>query len=91
MLEASGFKQLVDEATHFQGGHIDHVYCNNKPDQFQVDITLYSPFYLDKDHDALLITVTKTPTPTRPGMGKYEATHQRRSISIVYDYLRYEI
>ena len=41
------------------GGHIDHVYSNHSPHEYQVDVTLYSPYYLAKDHDALLITISK--------------------------------
>ena len=66
MLEDNGFNQLADEATHFQGGHIDHIYSNNNSDKIHVDITLYSPYYLAKDPDCILITVTKAPTPARP-------------------------
>ena len=48
-----GFQQLVQEATHIDGGHIDHVYVLN----LQANIELYSPYYTAKDHDGLLITV----------------------------------
>ena len=53
-LENQGFKQLNDQATHFLGGHIDHIYSNNESD---VKVTLYSPYYCAKDHDGLLIEV----------------------------------
>ena len=71
MLEHAGFAQLVHEATHFKGGHIDHVYSNHNPSQLNVGISLYSPFYLAKDHDAICITVTKVAEKVLPGCGKY--------------------
>ena len=57
MLEDHGFIQLVGEATHWKGGHIDHVYINHDPSLFQADVAMYSPYYTSKDHDALLITI----------------------------------
>ena len=59
MLEGMGFSQLVNEATHFKGGHIDHVYSNHNPAKHSLDISLYSPYYLCLDHDAICITVLK--------------------------------
>ena len=53
-LEDLGFQQLIKEATHFAGGHIDHIYVNH---QAVVDVSLYSPYYCAKDHDALLAVV----------------------------------
>jgi len=53
-LSCLGFKQLVNEATHIKGGHIDHVYikgCNS------ADVELYSPYYTAMDHDALCISI----------------------------------
>ena len=52
----NGFKQLVHDATHIEGGHIDHVYIRN----VLVDIDIYSPYYTAKDHDALCISVRET-------------------------------
>ena len=54
-----GFKQLVTEATHIQGGLIDHVYWrNSRTPQFQEPIVeRYSPYY--SDHDALMVTLVK--------------------------------
>ena len=54
-----GFTQLVNEATHIKGGHIDHVYWRDAIDPcFECPILeRYSPYY--SDHDALLITLTK--------------------------------
>ena len=57
MLEGQGFRQLVEEASHLQGGHIDHVYSNLDPDIFKVDIMMYSPYYTSQDHDAFCITI----------------------------------
>ena len=52
----NGFKQLVNEATHIYGGHIDHIYV--RIEQFTDVITeLYSPYFTAKDHDALLISL----------------------------------
>ena len=67
MLESNGFDQLVYEATHLKGGHIDHVYSNHDPKQFNVELGLYSPFYLASDHDAICITITK-PAKRVPSM-----------------------
>ena len=61
MLEDNGFSQLVNVATHFRGGHIDHVYSNHDPQLFNVKVNLYSPFYLASDHDAICVTITKPP------------------------------
>ena len=74
MLEDNGFCQLVHEATHIKGGHIDQVYSNHKSAEYQVSISLYSPYYLAKDHDAILITITKACRKVCPRMGKYSAT-----------------
>ena len=72
MLENEGFQQLVDEATHYMGGHIDHVYSNHNPQKYQVDVKLYSPYYLAKDHDALLITIIKVPPKPSPQKRKFK-------------------
>ena len=57
-LERHGFKQLVKESTHIQGGHIDQVYVKEADSMLSVEVELYSPYYSAKDHDALLINVT---------------------------------
>ena len=58
-LERLGFKQLVMISTHIQGGLIDHVYLlNAQTEEVKVDVSLHSPYYGAKDHDALLINVT---------------------------------
>ena len=52
----NGFKQLMMEATHIDGGHIDHVYMRAK-DNIQECVTVYSPYFTSKDHDALCISI----------------------------------
>ena len=59
MLYDQGFQQLVSEASHIQGGHIDHVYSNLDPKVFQVEVMMYSPYYTYHDHDAFCITVVE--------------------------------
>ena len=71
MLENNGFTQLVQEASHYHGGHIDHVYTNHNTEKFRVDVKLYCPYYLAKDHAAVLITITKVPRKTLQSYGKY--------------------
>jgi hypothetical protein len=51
----SGFKQLVHEATHINGGHIDHVYLRTD-ESMNATFELYSPYYTAKDHDALCVS-----------------------------------
>ena len=52
------FKQLVREATHIDGGHIDHAYLRS--DTMSATIEVYSPYYTAKDHDALCISFPET-------------------------------
>ena len=57
-LERNLFKQLVKEATHIQGGHIDHAYWKDTIGMWQDPaIERYSPYY--SDHDGICITLTK--------------------------------
>ena len=56
-LEDIGFKQLVTEATHIKGGHLDHMYILGK-ESVNADFSLYSPYYCAKDHDAIISTVS---------------------------------
>ena len=58
-LEAHGFEEKVQEATHIKGGHIDHVYFRSVKQQYKIEIFLYSPFYTALDHDALCFTLVK--------------------------------
>ena len=53
-LASLGFQQLVNEATHIKGGHIDHVYIRGCD---SVTVELYSPYYTAMDHDALCIAM----------------------------------
>ena len=52
----NGFKQLVNMATHIDGGHIDHAYLKEEC-SIPASIQIYSPYYTAKDHDALCITM----------------------------------
>ena len=58
-LQDCGFQQLVTEATHIQGGLIDHVYWRDvRSPRFEVPtVERYSPYY--SDHDALMVTLVK--------------------------------
>ena len=51
------FTQLVTEATHIGGGHIDHIYWRDsvRPAFETPVVERYSPYY--SDHDALLVTL----------------------------------
>ena len=55
----NGFKQLVHEATHINGGHIDHVYLRTD-ESMNASVELYSPYYTAKDHDALCVSFPET-------------------------------
>ena len=55
-LKALGFKQIVEEATHFEGGHLNQIYIKNVAN---ADVEVYSPYYTARDHDALCLTVAK--------------------------------
>ena len=62
-LEENEFSQVMKEATHIKGRHIDHFYCRpgntiREPDS----VYRYSPYY--SDHDAICVTITKTKTST---------------------------
>ena len=57
-LEDIGFSQLVNRATHVEGGHIDHVYWRDlHGDWTDPMLEMYSPYY--SDHDGLLVTLVK--------------------------------
>ena len=53
-LEEWGFEQLNKEATHIEGGHIDHMYMT-KEAVSRGTLERYTAFYTD--HDALLLSV----------------------------------
>ena len=57
-LKEIGFSQLVNRATHVEGGHIDHVYWRDlHGDWTDPVLEMYSPYY--SDHDGLLVTLVK--------------------------------
>ena len=55
----NGFKQLVREATHIEGGHIDHVYLRTD-ESLSATVEIYSPYYTAKDHDAICVSFAQT-------------------------------
>ena len=58
-LMQKGFHQMIKNATHIRGGHIDHVYWKNYDHVWkEPHLELYCPYY--SDHDASLITLVKT-------------------------------
>ena len=57
-LAQNGFVQMIKEATHIRGGHIDHVYWKDDHSVWKdLKLELYCPYY--SDHDASLITLIK--------------------------------
>ena len=57
-LETNGFIQLVKEATHIRGGHIDHVYWRDVNGGWKAPhLQRYSPYY--SDHDGSCVTLMK--------------------------------
>ena len=55
-LESNDFKQLLKEATHIRGRHIDHAYWKDSNNIFTKPVLeRYSPYY--SDHDALCLTI----------------------------------
>ena len=57
-LMESNFKQMIRNATHVRGGHIDHVYWRDGESVWKdPEIEQYCPYY--SDHDALLLTLLK--------------------------------
>ena len=58
LLGTLGFKQLLKEATHIEGGHIDHCYWLDQARKWELPkIERYSPYH--SDHDATLITLKR--------------------------------
>ena len=54
-LEKMGFQQVVTEATHIEGGAIDHIYISQGRDnKFDWDLELYPKYY--SDHDGISLT-----------------------------------
>ena len=60
-LENNGFLQLMNEATHIRGGHIDHFYFR-PGGQYSENpfVYRYSPYYTDHDAICAAIQITKT-------------------------------
>ena len=57
-LKDNGFVQLVTEATHIEGGWIDHAYWLDSDKKWKTPaLERYIPYY--SDHDVLLITLEK--------------------------------
>ena len=55
-LETNKFQQLMSEATHIRGRHIDHFYFKEgKEHNKKPSIYRYSPYY--SDHDAICVTL----------------------------------
>ena len=55
-LENDGFSQLMNEATHMKGRHLDHLYFRPGSTPVQVpSVHRYSPYY--SDHDAICATI----------------------------------
>ena len=55
---SQGFDQLVKEATHINGGLIDHVYFKSGRHDLKANVSVYSPYYTAHDHDAMLVEVS---------------------------------
>ena len=57
-LAKMGFQQIVTEATHIEGGAIDHIYISQKCDnKLNWELELYPKYY--SDHDGLFLTTRK--------------------------------
>ena len=54
MLQCMDFKQIVSEATHYAGGHLDQAWLRSTE---VYNTQIYIPYYTCKDHDALLFTL----------------------------------
>ena len=55
ILQIMGFLPLVSEATHIDGGHLDHAWLRLSNINNSVhSLDMYSPYYNCKDHDVLL-------------------------------------
>ena len=57
-LEENEFAQLMKDATHIKGRHIDHFYFRPSSNITEnASVHRYSPYY--SDHDAICVTITK--------------------------------
>ena len=61
-LEEKSFIQIVNQATHIEGGHLDHAYVRNVGNFEEVPYFHLAPKYYS-DHDALCISWKKVPDP----------------------------
>ena len=58
-LTEMGFKQIVMESTHIDGGVIDHIYIlQGKQTRFEWALELMPKYY--SDHDGVCLTVWET-------------------------------
>ena len=64
-LKSLGFNQIIHEATHFEGGHLDQAWLRSEKESCSIEI--YSPYYNYKDHDALLCTIYHSSTEKEKG------------------------
>ena len=53
-MSSLGFKQIIDEPTHIEGGHLDQIYVRGLA---SYEVELYSPYYTALDHDALCLVL----------------------------------
>ena len=53
-----GFQQIVTDATHIDGGAIDHIYLSQDCSRLEWRLELCPKYY--SDHDGLYLTVWKT-------------------------------
>ena len=58
-LEELGFKESVKQATHIEGGHLDHAYILNVGNFKENPVIQLVPKYYS-DHDALCICLQKS-------------------------------
>ena len=57
-LEELGFTESIRQATHIDGGHLDHAYILNVGNFKEPTVHLVSKYY--SDHDALCICLQKS-------------------------------
>ena len=57
-LTENGFQQMVTEATHIEGGAIDHIYIRQGVMKFTWSLELCPKYY--SDHDGLYVTIWKS-------------------------------
>ena len=62
-LRQKGFKCLLSEATHIDGGALDQAWLRTTPDAPHVtNAVINSKYYTAKDHDAILFTFQQEET-----------------------------